>query len=141
MGRPSDISPRSTFSSWGISSMDNRRSIFPTGVSRGSSRILNTGPVASLNSSNRCCWASASATMVRNLYILNLRLFSPYRSWMNKIGPGLVTLIASALSSNNGADANQCEDRQRYVQASLHDQPAIVRRGVGRNGGERLTHC
>ena len=42
-----DISPRSTFSSWGNSSSELRRTNLPTRVMRGSSRILKAAPSAS----------------------------------------------------------------------------------------------
>ena len=47
-GPTSDMSPRSTFQSCGSSSIDDLRSSRPSGVIRGSFRILNTGPLASL---------------------------------------------------------------------------------------------
>ena len=43
-GPTSDISPRSTLTSCGSSSSEKRRSRRPTGVRRGSSRILNSAP-------------------------------------------------------------------------------------------------
>jgi hypothetical protein len=66
-GPTSDISPRSTFSSWGISSTDQWRIHAPSGVSRGSRRILNRTPFTSLRLSSSALRSSASTTMLRNL--------------------------------------------------------------------------
>ena len=54
-GPTSDIWPSSTLNSCGSSSSEKRRSMRPTLVMRGSSRILNSGPDASLSDSTSAC--------------------------------------------------------------------------------------
>ncbi len=66
------MSPRSTFQSWGSSSRLLRRSSEPRRVRRGSSSVVQTGPVRD----------SASGRMVRNLIIRKTRPSSPMRSWV-----------------------------------------------------------
>src|SRR5581483_8335992 len=61
------MSPTSTLHSCGSSSRLYFRSSRPTRVTRGSSRILKIGPVASLRSRSCCFIRSASTTIVRNL--------------------------------------------------------------------------
>ena len=75
---------------------------FPSGVKRGSLRILKTGPLTSLRGSTCASLCSASGTMVRNLKMRNLRLFSPSLSCVKKIGPGEVSLIKAAVITNTG---------------------------------------
>src|SRR6185503_8623168 len=61
--------PRSTLTSWGSSSRLVRRSQRPTGVTRGSSRILKTGPSISFAARSTARSASAPWRIVRNLSI------------------------------------------------------------------------
>ena len=76
-GPMSDMSPRSTLSSCGSSSIDVRRMMRPSGVMRGSRAILKTGPFASFIASSDACSLSALSTIERNFSIRNLRRFRP----------------------------------------------------------------
>lgn len=57
----------------GNSSIEWLRRKWPRWVMRGSSLILNMGPSASLRDWRPSSWLSASFTMVRNLYMENIR--------------------------------------------------------------------
>src|SRR6266446_1371923 len=93
-GPTSDISPRSTFTSCGSSSILSRRSGRPKANTRGS------------------CWAVMTLRdarwfrcMVRSLYIVNGRPSRPSSRARYRIGPGLDRRIPTAATSRNGAAA------------------------------------
>ncbi len=99
------ISPTSTFNSCGSSSIEALRSTLPTRVTRGSSRILNSGPSMSLRSrrSSSCC--SASSTIVRSLRTRKSLPSLPTRTCEKKIGPFESSLMSNAAIARIG-DAN-----------------------------------
>src|SRR5215467_16083191 len=81
------MSPLSTFHSWGSSSSEYLRSNLPTGVIRGSSRILNSTPSPSLRARSAAFCPSASSTIVRNFHTWNGRPSLPTRVCRKKAGP------------------------------------------------------
>ena len=104
-----------------------RRRNRPIGVMRGSSLILNAGPSCSFSASSCRLRASASATIERNFSIQNSLPPRPLRFWRKKIGPGEVSLIATATNANNGASNSKPERCARHV-----DQPASTPAAGGR---------
>ncbi len=74
----------------------------PTRVSRGSSRILNSAPLASLSSSRSAWRSSASVCIVRNFRHGNGRWPIPWRVERNRIGPREESRTASAIASSSG---------------------------------------
>src|ERR1700733_1851548 len=74
----------------------------PSGVTRGSFLILNTGPLISFMDINSSCTSSALGIIVRNLYMLNIRLLRPTRFWRKKIGPADVNLTRIAVAISSG---------------------------------------
>ncbi len=101
------MSPRKTLRSWGSSSTDVRRSVWPIRVTRGSRRILNIGPSLSLAGASRSLHLSASATIVRNFHRVKGVLWSPRRTWRWKTGPREVSRTASATARNSGASTSR----------------------------------
>ena len=97
------MSPLTTLISCGSSSIESRRMIRPTFVTRGSSRILNRTPLPSLRPRRSSRRASASTTIERNLSIVNSRPSTPTRVWRNSAGPLLVSRMAAATTSMNGS--------------------------------------
>ena len=104
-GPTSDMSPRSTLSSWGSSSIDSLRIHLPTRVMRGSSCILNSSPSDSLLSARSSTRVSASSTIERNLKMANGRPPWPTRVWRNSTGPRESNLMRAATTSITGASA------------------------------------
>src|SRR3972149_99288 len=123
------MSPQSTLNSCGSSSSDVRRRHRPTGVTRGSFEILNTGPSTSLRSSSMDWSCSALTTIVRNFNIRKRRRLRPKRSWAKKIGPGLVIFTATAAATREGsegcppADDVGCDTRRRRHRGVVIDEP------------------
>jgi len=74
----------------------------PIHVTRGSMRILKTGPFDSFSTSSRGRSASALATIERNLSMRKTCPSMPTRLWPKKTGPALVALISSAMSRSSG---------------------------------------
>ena len=102
LGPTTDMSPKRTLRNWGSSSMEVLRMIRPTRVTRGSSRILNTGPVFSFMDSTSERRSSASGTMERNFHMRKHLPSFPTRSWAKKTGPeGSSTLMATATIRNS----------------------------------------
>ena len=100
------ISERRTLTNWGSSSSDSFRSHLPTRVMRGSSAILNTGPVFSLSSLSSASLSSASTHMLRNFNIRKVLPSLPTRSWLKNTGPfGSSTLIRIAIMANSQQNA------------------------------------
>src|SRR5712691_9235090 len=93
-GPTSDISPRSTFQSWGSSSTFTARSQAPNGNTRGSSAL-----VMRLESERR------RRCMVRSLNMMNGRWSRPTRSARYRTGPGDDRRMPTAASATSGAVA------------------------------------
>src|SRR5690606_21492249 len=74
-----------------------------TGVTRGSSAILNMGPDASLSALRSASRSSASGTMVRSLWSRNGTPSLPTRSWWNMTPGPDVTRMAIAAAARIGA--------------------------------------
>ncbi len=72
------------------------------GVRRGSSRILNSAPEASLSSSSSAWDSSASVCIVRNFRHANGRWPMPRRIEWNRIGPRELRRTASVIASSSG---------------------------------------
>ena len=89
--------------------MDQRRSHPPIGVSRGSRRILNRTPFTSLMVSRSAFRASASTTMLRNLYTLNGRPSLPIRRWRKRTGPPSEKWIAQATAISSGESRSSAD--------------------------------
>src|ERR1041385_5845678 len=86
------MSPRSTFSSWGSSSIFDHRNHAPNRKMRGSRwavMALSYWP-----------W---STCMVRSLYIVNRRPRNPTRGARYRIGPGLASRMPPAATASSGA--------------------------------------
>ena len=96
------ISPRSTFKSWGNSSMLYLRSRRPIGVMRGSLVTLKTGPAISFKVASSCLRCSASLAMERNLIMVKGCPFNPQRCCRKRIGPGEVRRMAMAAKRKAG---------------------------------------
>lgn len=104
----------------------------PTRVTRGSAFALKMGPSTSLSCCTSCRRASASTTMERNFTILNLRRLRPTRSCAKKMGPGVSSLMASAVRMKTGASIRGGE-RDDDIGHALEEQLRLV---LG-DGGER----
>src|SRR2546426_11513398 len=91
-GPTSDISPRSTFQSWGSSSTFTARSHAPNGNTRGS-----RGPVMRLESERR------RRCIVRSLNMMNGRRSRPTRSARYRTGPADDRRMPTAARATSGA--------------------------------------
>src|SRR2546426_7156943 len=91
-GPTSDISPRSTFQSWGSSSTFTARSHAPNGNTRGS-----RGPVMRLESERR------RRCIVRSLNMMNGRPSRPTRSARYRTGPADDRRMPTAARATSGA--------------------------------------
>ena len=131
------MSPRSAFQNCGSSSRLVRRRKRPTRVMRGSSRILNIGPWASLRWRTWSLSWSASLTMVRNLWTLNSRPSRPTRGWLKITGPGLSRRMATAMISQQRRQHQQRNRRAEHVHAALEEPRPGAELGVaGRQHGD-----
>src|SRR6266481_6461414 len=91
-----DISPSSTFTSWGSSSIFVRLRIRPTRVTRGS---FLTACVK---------WQPSSIVVIdRNLRTLMTSLLYPCRVWRKNTGPRESSLTASETASKSGENASR----------------------------------
>ena len=81
------IWPLNTFHSCGSSSSESRRRSRPTGVMRGSLRILNSAPSASFDDSSDACSEAAPSRIERNFSIMNGCSAIPIRSSRYSTGP------------------------------------------------------
>ena len=106
-GPTSDMEPPRTLNSCGNSSMDERRRNRPTGVIRGSSRILNNKPSASLLVASEASRSSASLYIERNFQQANSCPALPTRTCLNSAGPELVTRITMAVISKTGENTTR----------------------------------
>src|SRR2546422_114264 len=95
-GPTRDMSPRSTFTSCGSSSILSRRSARPKAKTRGSCCAVMT-----LREPRAC------RCMVRSLYIVNGCPSRPTRRARYRIGPGLERRIPTAATSRTGAAATR----------------------------------
>src|ERR1700677_4634723 len=109
------------FQSWGNSSNALARNNRPTRVTRGSAAILNNPSFASLRSRNPSFNASASGTIVRNFNIRKRCPWRPTRCWPKNTGPRLSSLIATAITANNGETANNPTDAPNKSNARLNN--------------------
>ena len=112
--------------SCGSSSSEKRRRKRPTGVRRGSSRILKSAPEASLNSSRSAWRSSAFVCMVRNFRQANGRWPMPRRIEWNRIGPRELTATASvnAISSGLSTISSSVAPRMSKVRLSAKSIPS-----------------
>ncbi len=121
------MSPRSTLTSCGNSSIEKRRRCLPTGVTRGSSLILNRTPSDSLRCDSCARRRSASVYMVRNFQMVNGRPSLPMRSCLNSAGPGEVQRIRNAAPSSSGESASSSAAAPILSTVSLAQRRTPVR--------------
>ena len=69
---------------------------------------------------------SAAGTMVRNLYIVNSRLFKPTLFCAKNTVPGEVSLIKAATIKNTGEKHDQQDQGAREIERALNQQLPTV---------------
>jgi hypothetical protein len=115
-GPTSDISPFSTLNSCGSSSRLVRRMKRPTRVTRSSSALTCGGRLV-----GRWSWR-----MERNFQTTISSLLKPWRRWRKKIGPGLSSLMARAISAISGAAEHQRQSADHQILQPLDQRAALV---------------
>ena len=106
------MSPRTTLTSCGSSSSDQRRSTVPTRVCRGSSYDgypdRRSSPTYVIDGATR-----RSGSIVRNFTIVNRRPSRPMRRWCNSTGEPRRARTIAATASWTGADSTSSASRRR----------------------------
>ena len=116
----------------------SRRRKRPTGVTRGSSRILNSAPSASFAASSSSCWSAASAYIVRNLSITNGCSFEPDAAVAVEHGPARAELDRRG----DGEPDRQADDDDQHAHDEVEralDEP--VGAGERRRRAARTAAC
>jgi len=103
---------------------------------RGSSLILKTGPDTSLRSASSARICSALATMVRNLYMSNVRPRRVLRRWTKIAGPGEDARTAIQMPSSRGeksasARPDSAMSSARLNMSAQEDLAVVLNRSMG----------
>ena len=119
----------------------------PNGVTRGSSRILNIAPSASLCSSRSSCRSDAPLYIERNLSIANSPSPTPMRRSRKMIGPGLPARTSSAIAASSGEASTRTSvaTTMSNVRLTAHSRPVSTGGRSSSSGttwpGTKLARC